>query len=62
MRTEEEAHEDRFVVMLGGMHIEMTEFKVLENWLEKSGWKNTFFITEIVSSGTGIADSYKLCI
>ena len=34
----EQFGEDQFVVMLGGLHIEMTAFKALGGWLDGSGW------------------------
>ena len=34
-----ESHgENQFVIMLGGLHIEMAAFKVLGNWLDGRGW------------------------
>ena len=32
--------EDHFVIMFGGLHIEMAVMKVLGDWLEDSGWTN----------------------
>ena len=48
--------EDKFVIMLGGLHIEMAILKVLGNWLEDSGWTNSLCQAKIASSGT--ADSF----
>ena len=36
----EQFGEDQFVVMLGGLHIEMAAFKALGGWLDGSGWTN----------------------
>lgn len=44
--------EDKFVVMFGGLHIEMTAFKVLGKWLDGSGW------TEIVTNA-GVASQSR---
>ena len=33
-----EFNEDCFVVMLGGLHIEMAAFKMLGKWVSGSGW------------------------
>ena len=30
--------EDKFVLMLGGLHIEMTALKTIGDWLQGSGW------------------------
>lgn len=30
--------EDHFVIMLGGLHIEMAGLKMIGDWLEDSGW------------------------
>ena len=30
--------ENHFVIILGGLHIEMAGFKVIGDWLEDSGW------------------------
>jgi hypothetical protein len=48
--------EDSFVVMFGGLHIEMAILKVLGNWLEDSGWTSALTQANIASSGT--ADSF----
>ena len=47
--------EDQFVVMLGGLHIEMASFKALGNWLDGSGWTYVLDQAEVAKSGT--ADS-----
>ncbi len=43
--------EDRFVVVLGGLHIEMALFKVLGGWLEGSGWTSVLVQANITTSG-----------
>ena len=48
--------EDQFVVMLGGLHIEMASFKALGNWLDGSGWTDVLVQAEVANSGT--ADSF----
>ena len=45
--------EDTFVVMLGGLHIEMAAFKALGKWLNRSGWT-------YVMSRAGVADSFLI--
>ncbi len=32
--------EDSYVVMLGGLHIELTALKALGKWLDHSGWSS----------------------
>ncbi|XP_034062878.1 uncharacterized protein LOC117540355 [Gymnodraco acuticeps] len=44
--------EDHFVIMFGGLHIEMAMLKLLGDWLEDSGWTNTLVQADIASSGT----------
>ena len=41
--------------MAGGLHIEMTSFKVIGNWLDESGWTTAVFNAGIATSG--VADS-----
>ena len=48
--------EDQFVVMLGGLHIEMASFKALGNWLDGSGWADVLVQAGVAKSGT--ADSF----
>ena len=48
--------ENQFVIMLGGLHIEMAAFKVLGNWLDGSGW--TSVIADDGATSTGVADSF----
>ena len=44
--------EDHFVIMFGGLHIEMAMLKLLGDWLEDSGWTNTLVQADIANSGT----------
>ena len=44
--------EDRYVIMFGGLHIEMGAFKVLGELLDGTGWVNVLVNADIVSSGT----------
>ncbi len=48
--------EDRHVVMLGGLHIEMAVWSTLGDYLEDSGWTAALTQAGIASSGT--ADSF----
>lgn len=51
--------EDKFVVMFGRLHIEMTAFKVLGKWLDGSGWTEILTNAEIASQG--VVDSFITC-
>jgi hypothetical protein len=44
--------EDHFVIMFGGLHIEMATLKLLGDWLEDSGWTNALVQAGIASLGT----------
>ena len=44
--------EDKYVVFLGGMHVELTVDKCLGNWLEGSGWTTAVTNSGIASGGT----------
>jgi hypothetical protein len=48
--------EEHFVVMFGGLHIEMNALKVLGDLLDSSGWTGALTQANVASSGT--ADSY----
>ena len=43
--------EDMFVVMMGGLHIDMTLLKVLGDWLDGSGWVNLMTFVNITTYG-----------
>ena len=47
---------DKFVLLLGGLHTEMTANKVLSHWLEGSGWIEALQQAEIATPG--IAESF----
>ena len=48
--------EDKFVIMFGGLHIEMTALKSIGSMLEGSGWTGALVEADIASSGS--ADSF----
>ncbi|KAL7408249.1 hypothetical protein ABVT39_020345 [Epinephelus coioides] len=48
--------EDKFVVMFGGLYIEMAALKTLGDWLQGSGWVEALVQAEITTAGT--ADSF----
>ena len=48
--------EDKFVVMFGGLHVEMAAFKIVGEWLAASGWKHAIIKAEVSTEGT--ADSF----
>jgi len=48
--------EDKYVVMFGGLHIEMAALKTLGDWLRGSGWVQELVQADITSPG--IADSF----
>jgi len=45
--------EDKFVMILGSLHIEMAMMKVLGDWLEDSGWVEALVQAKVISPGTG---------
>jgi hypothetical protein len=49
--------EQAYVVMLGGLHIEMTLWSVLGDLLGGSGW--TVALTEADVASSGVADSFS---
>lgn len=48
--------ERRFVIMFGGLHIEMAFLKAMGGWLEGSGWTTALTEANVASAGT--ADSF----
>ncbi|ELU07992.1 hypothetical protein CAPTEDRAFT_216620 [Capitella teleta] len=44
--------EDQFVIMFGGLHIEMTLLKILGDWLNESGWTSALVQAGMASPGT----------
>ena len=41
--------EEKFVLMLGGLHIGMAAFKLLGNWLDGSGWTSALVAAEVAT-------------
>ena len=48
--------EDKFVIMFGGLHIQMAALKTLGNWLKENGWVQALVQANITTPG--IADSF----
>ena len=48
--------EDKFVIMMGGLHIEMAALRMLGHWLEGSGWVQC--ITQSGVATSGVAESF----
>ena len=48
--------EDKFILMLGGLHIEMAAFKLLGDWLDGSGWTSALVAAEVATGG--VAESF----
>ena len=48
--------EDKFIFILGGLHIEMAAFKAIGNLLKESGW--TAVLTEAGIASSGTAESF----
>ena len=48
--------ENKFIAMLGGLHIEMAMWKTYGDYLEGSGWTNALTLADVASRGT--ADSF----
>ena len=47
--------EEHFVVMLGGLHIEMAIFNMLGKWLDGSGWSSALVEAGVTTSGRAAA-------
>ena len=43
--------EDKYVVMMGGLHLEMTTMKMLGHWLNGSGWATVLAESGVTTSG-----------
>ena len=43
--------EDQMVIMLGGLHIEMTCLKTIGTWLDGSGWVQALVTAEVTTAG-----------
>lgn len=52
----EKYEEDKVILMFGGLHIEMAAFRVVGDWLQKSGWTNVLVNADVASPGK--ADSF----
>ena len=48
--------EDKYIILLGGLHIELTAFKALGHWLEGSGWVES--LQEANIAAAGVAESF----
>ena len=48
--------ENQFVLLFGGLHIELAAWKTVGDWLDGSGWTDALVRADIASSGT--ADSF----
>ena len=48
--------EQNFIILLGGLHIEMVALKMLGDWLEDSGW--TSALVEARIANPGVANSF----
>ena len=47
--------EDHFVMMFGGLHIEMAAFKTFGSWLEDSEWTSVLVNAQVTSPGTAVS-------
>ena len=47
---------EKFVLLLGGLHIEMAVFKILGDWLDGSCWTSALVAAEVATGG--VADSF----
>ena len=47
--------EDKYLILFGGLHIEMAAFKIIGDWLDGSGWTTAICSTGIATDG--VADS-----
>lgn len=43
---------DKFVIILGGLHIEMAGLKLIGNWIEDSGWVEAVTQANVASAET----------
>ena len=43
--------EDNFVLMLCGLHIEMTAYKALGKWMDGSGWTEVLYTAGVATRG-----------
>ena len=52
----EQFGEDKFVILMGGLHIEMAVLRMLGHWLDGSGWVHCLVQANVATSG--VADSF----
>ena len=45
--------DEKYVVMMGGLHVEMASLKMVGYWLDKSGWDSALVQADITSRGRG---------
>ena len=43
--------EEKYVVMMGGLHLEMALLKMVGHWLDKSGWDSALVQADITTRG-----------
>ena len=43
--------EEKYVVMMGGLHLEMASLKMVGHWLDKSGWDSALVQADITTRG-----------
>ena len=43
--------EERYVVMMGSLHIEMMFLKTIGDWIDGSGWTEAVTLSDITTSG-----------
>ena len=43
--------EEKYVVMMGGLHVEMASLKMVAHWLGKSGWDSALVQADITTRG-----------
>ena len=43
--------EDKFVMLMGGLHIEMAALRLVGHWLEGSGWVESLIQATVATSG-----------
>ncbi|KAG7177316.1 hypothetical protein Hamer_G000627, partial [Homarus americanus] len=48
---------EKFIMILGGLHIEMAALRMADSWLQGSGWEETLVQADFASPGT--ANSFK---
>ena len=42
--------EDNFVIMMGGLHIEMACLRIIGDWLQNSGWTGALVYWEVTTA------------